>query len=84
MTNRTFGALAAGAVVTLLGSAALAADAGSDAKACYRQHCGKSITGLCTHGFVVELVTSGLRPSVVKVLPLTVEPAERVRPEATW
>jgi hypothetical protein len=37
----------AGAVASLLGSAALAADApaGGAAKACYRTHCGKSVTG---------------------------------------
>lgn len=46
MTKRTFGMLAAGAVASLLGSAAIAAEAaGSDAKGCYRPHCGKSVKG---------------------------------------
>ncbi len=46
MIKRTIGTLAT-AVASLLGSAAFAADAtaGSDAKACYRPHCGKSIKG---------------------------------------
>jgi hypothetical protein len=51
MKRSTFGALAAGAVLGLVGSAALqsakAADTGDmmDAKACYRMKCGKSIKG---------------------------------------
>ena len=47
MTKGTFGALAAGAVASLLGSAAFAgSETGNSAvKACFRQHCGKSIKG---------------------------------------
>ena len=50
MNRSVLGILAASAVASLLGSAALAADNGTgagagDAKACYRTHCGKSVTG---------------------------------------
>ena len=43
-----FGALAAAAVAGLMGSGALAAEGAagsSEAKACYRSHCGKSVKG---------------------------------------
>jgi uncharacterized low-complexity protein len=43
-----FGVLAAGAVASMLGSAAYAEDkapAAGDAKACYRTACGKSVKG---------------------------------------
>jgi hypothetical protein len=40
------GILAAGAVATLVGSTAFAAeDSMADAKACYRTHCGSSVEG---------------------------------------
>jgi len=47
MKRSTFGALAAGAALGLLGSAALAprAQAEDHEKACYRTKCGKSVTG---------------------------------------
>ena len=47
MKRSTFGALAAGAVLSLLGSAALVqnAQAAEEEKACYRMKCGKSIKG---------------------------------------
>ena len=47
MKRSTLGALAAGAVMSLVGSAALVpgAQAADEAKACYRTHCGKSVTG---------------------------------------
>ena len=47
MKRSTFGALAAGAVLGLIGSAALvqSASAAEEAKACYRMKCGKSIKG---------------------------------------
>jgi len=47
MKRSTFGALAAGAVLGLLGSATVvgSAQAADDAKACYRMKCGKSIKG---------------------------------------
>ena len=48
MKRSMLGILAAGAVASMVGSTALAADeaAGSmDAKACYRTECGKSVKG---------------------------------------
>ena len=47
MKRSTFGALAAGAVLGLLGSAVVvqSAQAAGDAKGCYRMKCGKSIKG---------------------------------------
>ena len=46
MKRSTFGALVASAVVGLVGGSAAFAQAGmGDAKACYRTHCGKSISG---------------------------------------
>jgi hypothetical protein len=49
MKASIFGTMAASAVLSLIGSAAMAAetgqDMGGDAKACYRTHCGKSIKG---------------------------------------
>ncbi len=45
MKGPMFGALVASAVVGLVGSIATAQTAGSDAKACYRPHCGKSVKG---------------------------------------
>jgi len=45
MKRSTFGALIASAVVGLVGGAALAQAGGTAAKACYRTHCGKSISG---------------------------------------
>ena len=45
MKRSTFGALVASAVVGLVGGTAVFAQAGADAKACYRTHCGKSISG---------------------------------------
>jgi hypothetical protein len=46
MKHATFGALVASAVVGLVGGSAALAQAGSaDAKACYRTHCGKSVSG---------------------------------------
>ena len=45
MKRSTFGALVASAVVGLVGGTAVFAQAGGDAKACYRTHCGKSISG---------------------------------------
>jgi hypothetical protein len=46
MKRSTFGALVASAVVGLVGGSAALAQAGSaDAKACYRTHCGKSVSG---------------------------------------
>jgi hypothetical protein len=47
MKRSTFGALAAGAALGLLGSAAVVgpAQAAEGDKACYRTHCGKSVTG---------------------------------------
>ena len=46
MKRSTFGALAAGAVLGLIGSAGLVQSAqAADAKACYRMKCGKSIKG---------------------------------------
>ena len=46
MKRSTFGALVASAVVGLVGGSAALAQAGAaDAKACYRTHCGKSVSG---------------------------------------
>ena len=47
MTRSMLGFLAATAVASLVGSTALAeyGDGAGDAKACYRTHCGKSVTG---------------------------------------
>lgn len=47
MKRSTFGALAAGAVLSLVGSAALvpAVQASEHEKGCYRKECGKSIQG---------------------------------------
>jgi hypothetical protein len=47
MRRSKFGALAASAALGLLSSAAFAPSAQADdsAKACYRPHCGKSVTG---------------------------------------
>jgi hypothetical protein len=45
MKRSTFGALVASAVVGLVGGSAALAQAGADAKACYRTHCGKSVKG---------------------------------------
>ena len=45
MKRSTFGALVASAVVGLVGGTAALAQAGADAKACYRTHCGKSVKG---------------------------------------
>lgn len=47
MKRSTFGALAASAVLGLVGSVALVpgARAAEDEKACYRMKCGKSVTG---------------------------------------
>ena len=45
MKRTTFGALVASAVVGLVGGSAALAQAGSEAKACYRTHCGKSVKG---------------------------------------
>ena len=47
MKRSTFGALAAGAVMSLVGSAALvhSAQAADETEACYRTQCGKSVTG---------------------------------------
>jgi hypothetical protein len=46
MRSSTFGVLVAGAMVSLIGSAALAQTGGSgETKACYRTHCGKSVKG---------------------------------------
>lgn len=48
MKRSMLGILAAGAVASMVGSTALAADApagGTDAKACYRTECGKSVKG---------------------------------------
>jgi hypothetical protein len=47
MRSSLFGALAASAVASLIGSPVLAEShqAGGAAKACYRQHCGKSVKG---------------------------------------
>ncbi len=45
MKHSTFGALVASAVVGLVGGTAVFAQAGADAKACYRTHCGKSVSG---------------------------------------
>jgi len=46
MKRSMFGALMASAVVGLVGgTTALAQGAMSDAKACYRPHCGKSVKG---------------------------------------
>lgn len=46
MKTSKLGVLAAGAVISLMGSAALVTSASADAaKACFRTHCGKSIAG---------------------------------------
>ena len=46
MKRSTFGALVASAVVGLVGGSVAFAQAGSmEPKACYRTHCGKSISG---------------------------------------
>jgi hypothetical protein len=46
MKTSKLGMLAASAVISLMGSAALVTSASADdAKACYRTHCGKSIAG---------------------------------------
>ncbi len=47
MKVSTLGILAASAVASLIGTATFAAEEGSMAeeKACYRPHCGKSVTG---------------------------------------
>jgi hypothetical protein len=47
MKRSMLGVLAAGAVASMIGSTALAADAtaAGDAKACYRTTCGKSVKG---------------------------------------
>ena len=48
MTRSMLGILAAGAVASLVGSTALAAEGGMGMgmeKACYRNHCGKSVKG---------------------------------------
>lgn len=48
MKRSMLGMLAAGAVASLIGSTALAEDTAagsSDAKACYRAECGKSVKG---------------------------------------
>jgi hypothetical protein len=45
MKRSTFGALVASAVVGLVGGTAALAQGGADAKACYRTHCGKSVSG---------------------------------------
>jgi hypothetical protein len=49
MARSMLGILAAGAVASLLAGGAFAADdkmgGGMDAKACYRSHCGKSVSG---------------------------------------
>ena len=45
MKRSTFGALVASAVVGLVGGSVALAQAGADAKACYRTHCGKSVSG---------------------------------------
>ena len=49
MKNVMFGVFAAGAVASMIGTAAMAETAGTatttDAKACYRKECGKSIDG---------------------------------------
>src|SRR5262249_31441226 len=45
MKISTFGAIVASAVVGLAGAVAFAEAGTTDAKACYRPHCGKSIKG---------------------------------------
>jgi hypothetical protein len=45
MKISTFGAIVASTVVGLAGSMALAQAGSMDAKACYRQRCGKSMKG---------------------------------------
>ena len=45
MKISTLGAIVASTVVGLVGSVALAEAGASDAKACYRPHCGKSVKG---------------------------------------
>jgi hypothetical protein len=46
MKSSRLGALAAGAVLGVLGAGTLATGAAAEeAKACYRTHCGKSIAG---------------------------------------
>jgi len=46
MKTSKLGVLAASAVLGMIGTTVLATSASaSDAKACYRTHCGKSITG---------------------------------------
>jgi len=45
MKRSTFGALVASAVVGLVGGSAALAQAGADAKACYRTQCGNSVKG---------------------------------------
>lgn len=45
MKSSTFGMLVASAVAGLVATPVLAAEGGSETKGCYRQHCGKSVTG---------------------------------------
>jgi uncharacterized low-complexity protein len=47
MKRSTFGALAAGAVLSLMGTTVVVAQAqaAEDAKGCYRTECGKSVKG---------------------------------------
>jgi len=46
MKSSTFGMVAATAVASLVGTVTLVGHASADdAKACYRKHCGKSISG---------------------------------------
>jgi hypothetical protein len=63
MTRSMLGILAAGAVASLVGSTALAAEGNMgggmmEAKACYRSHCGKSVSsyeGKCGGTMVDQL-----------------------------
>jgi hypothetical protein len=59
MKTSKLGLLAAGAAMSLIGSAALAQRAAAeDMKGCYRTHCGKSISGhegKCGGTLVVDL-----------------------------
>jgi hypothetical protein len=45
MTKTTFGMLVAGAMATFATGVLAPQTAAADDKACYRKHCGKSITG---------------------------------------
>jgi hypothetical protein len=45
MKRSTFGAIVASTVVALVGGTAALAQSGSEAKACYRKECGRSIKG---------------------------------------